>query len=119
MTAWCRRSSAILALTLAPGIVAQTPRIPRGIYAVVDTGGLINMQQQANPSITTAQLDVYFNSLYQDLLSDPAVAGLTLQVRWDWLNPNPPGAANSYAWNIVDDAFNQAATWDAQHPGQA
>jgi hypothetical protein len=105
-------------LALAPALMAQTPRIPRGIYAVVDTEVLITQQQQANPSITTAQLDVYFNSLYQDLLSNPAVSGLTLQVHWDWLNPNPPGAANSYAWNIVDDAFAQAAAWDAQNPAQ-
>jgi uncharacterized protein (TIGR03437 family) len=79
---------------------------------------MINMQQQANPSITTAQLDVYFNSLYQALLSNPAVAGLTLQIRWDDVNPNPPTASNPYLWNIVDDAFNQAAAWDAQNPGQ-
>jgi uncharacterized protein (TIGR03437 family) len=104
-------------LALAPGLVAQTPRIPRGIYAVVDTESLIN--QQTNPPITTAQLDAYFNSLYQDLLSDPAVSGLTLQVRWDRLNPNAPPAADAYAWNIVDDAFNQAAAWDAQNPAQA
>jgi uncharacterized protein (TIGR03437 family) len=115
MILWLR---AILLLALAPGLVAQTPRIPRGIYAVVDTGGLINVQQQANPSITTAQLDLYFNSLYQALLSNPAVAGLTLQVRWDWVNPNPPATANPYLWNIVDDAFNQAAAWDAQNPGE-
>jgi hypothetical protein len=106
-------------LALSPALAAQTPRLPRGIYAVVDTEVLITEQQQANPSITTAQLDVYFNGLYQDLLSNPAVSGLTLQVHWDWLNPNPPGAANSYAWNIVDDAFAQAAAWDAQHPAQA
>jgi uncharacterized protein (TIGR03437 family) len=109
----------ILVLALAPGLLAQTPRIPRGIYAVVDTQSLINQEQQANPSITTAQLDAYFNSLYQDLLSNPAVSGLTLQVHWDWLNPNPPTTANPYAWNIVDDAFNQAAAWDAQNPAQA
>jgi uncharacterized protein (TIGR03437 family) len=115
MIPWLR---VILVLMLAPGLVAQTPRRPRGIYAVVDTGGLIKMQQQANPLITTAQLDVYFNSLYQALLSDPAVAGLTLQIRWDTVNPNPPTTANPYLWNIVDDAFNQAAAWDAQNPGQ-
>jgi uncharacterized protein (TIGR03437 family) len=113
------RLRAILLLALAPGLVAQTPRIARGIYAVVETELFIEQQQQANPSITTAQLDAYFNSLYQDLLSNPAVSGLALQVHWDWLNPNPPAAANPYAWNIVDDAFNQAAAWDAQNPAQA
>jgi uncharacterized protein (TIGR03437 family) len=115
MTPWLR---AILFIGLAQALVAQTPRRPQGIYAVVDTGGMINMLKQANPSITTAQLDVYFNSLYQALLSNPAVAGLTLQVRWDTVNPNPPTAANPYLWNIVDDAFNQAAAWDSQNPEQ-
>ena len=114
-----QRLWAILFLAAAPGLMAQTPRRPQGIYVVVDTEQLINQQQQANPSITTAQLDAYFNNLYQDLLSDPAVSGLALQVHWDWLNPNPPAAANAYAWNIVDDAFNQAAAWDAQNPAQA
>src|ERR1035438_8500047 len=88
-------------------LVAQTPRIPRGIYAVVKTEDLISQQQQANPSITTAQLDAYFNSLYQDLLSNPAVSGLTLQVHWDRLNPNPPAAANAYDWSLVDEAVPQ------------
>jgi len=116
MRAYWRRLRAILLLALAPALVAQPPRVPRGIYTVVDTQKLIDQQQQANPSITTAQLDAYFNSLYQDLLSNPAVAGLALQVHWDWLNPNPPTTANPYAWNIVDDAFNQVAAWDAQNP---
>ena len=115
MSCSVRHIFALSLLALAPGLVAQTPRIPRGIYAVVNTEDLINQMQ---PSVTTAQLDAYFNSLYQDLLSNPAVAGLTLQVRWDRVNPNPPAAANPYLWNIVDDAFNQAAAWDAQNPGQ-
>jgi hypothetical protein len=94
-------------------------RIPRGIYAVVNTEDLINQMPQTNPSITTAQLDAYFNSLYQNLLSNPAVSGLTLQAHWDRLNPNAPPAADAYAWNLVDDAFNKAAAWDAQNPTQA
>ena len=51
-------------LALAPGLVAQTPRIPRGIYAVVNTEDLISQMPQT-PPITTAQLDAYFNSLYR------------------------------------------------------
>jgi hypothetical protein len=43
MILWLR---AILLLALAPGLVAQTPRIPRGIYAVVDTENLIILQQR-------------------------------------------------------------------------
>ena len=43
---WLR---AILVLALAPGLMAQTPRIPRGIYAVVDTEALISQLPQTNP----------------------------------------------------------------------
>src|SRR5580698_4435323 len=106
-------------LMLAPSLNAQTPRRPRGIYAVVDTATVINQQQQANPAITAAQLDTYFDNLYGGLLNDPAVSGLTLQVHWDTLNPNSPASANPYAWNIVDDAFAQAAAWNGQNPTQA
>ncbi len=86
---------------------------------MVNTDKDIAQQQQANPAISTAQLDAYFDSLYQQLLSDPAISGLTLQVHWDTLNPNPPAAANAYAWNPVDDAFSQAAAWNNQNPTQA
>ena len=79
----------------------------------------INQQQKANPSITPAQLDAYFNSLYQDLLNNPAISGLTLQVHWDTLNPNPPAAANAYDWSYVDDAFDQASAWNVQNPAQS
>jgi hypothetical protein len=100
---------------LAPSLNGQqTPGRPRGIYAVVNVEAAIN-QQQANSSITTAQLDAYFNTFYQSLLADPAISGLTLQVHWDTVNPYPPGAANSYLWSYVDDAFAQAAAWDSQN----
>ena len=82
-----RHALVLSLLALAPALVAQAPRIPRGIYAVVNAEGFITQQQQANPSITTAQLDVYFDSLYQALLSNPAVSGLTLQVHWDGSTP--------------------------------
>ena len=97
-------------LVLAPGLLAQsTPRRPRGIYTVVNVEDAINQQQAANPSVTTAQMDAYLDGLYQQLLADPAIAGLALQVHWDTLNPSPPSAANAYFWNYVDDAFAQAA----------
>ncbi len=98
---------------LAPVLMAQIR--PRGIYAVVSVEDEIN----SHPNATSAQLDTDFNSLYQDLLSNPALAGLTLQVHWNTLNPNPPSAANAYFWNYVDDAFNQAAAWNTQNPAQA
>jgi hypothetical protein len=86
--------------------MAQTPRRPRGVYAVVNVEDAINQ----NPSLTPAQLDTYFNGFYQGLLADPAISGLALQVHWDTLNPNAPPAANAYFWNYVDDAFAQASS---------
>src|SRR5580658_4765556 len=102
-----RLTSAITALLLAPTLSAQVRM--RGIYAVVNVENEIGTLQKGNPSITAAQLDAGFNSFYQDLVSDPAVSGLTLQVHWDTLNPNPPDGANAYFWNYLDDAFSQAA----------
>jgi hypothetical protein len=100
-------------LILAPAFLAEgqtSPRRPRGIYALVNIAENINQQRKANPS---ADLNAYFNHLFQDLLGNPAISGLTLQVHWDTLNPNPPAAANPYDWSFVDDAFNQASAWNA------
>ncbi len=91
---------------IAPVLVAQTPRRPRGVYAVVNVEDAISQ----NPSLTPAQLDTYFNGFYQGLLADPAISGLALQVHWDTLNPNAAPAANAYFWNYVDDAFAQASS---------
>jgi uncharacterized protein (TIGR03437 family) len=85
---------------------------------VVNIEDNINQQRKANPSITSAAFNTYFNNLYQDLLGNPAISGLTLQVHWDTLNPNPPAAANAYDWSYVDDAFNQASAWNVQNPAQ-
>jgi uncharacterized protein (TIGR03437 family) len=114
------KCSIAIYFSLVPMLLAQeTPRRPRGIYSVVSVEDAINQQQIADPSVTSAQMDAYFISLYQALLADPAISGLTLQVHWDTLNPNPPGAANSYFWNYVDDAFAQVAAWNTQNPKAA
>lgn len=81
-----------------------------GIYAVVRIEEFVTQQQKANSSITSAQLDTQLNSLYQSILSNPAISGLTLQVHWDTLNPNALPAANAYDWSSVDDAFTQASS---------
>ncbi len=88
------------------------PRRPRGIYAVVRVEEYIKQFQKGNPS----KLDSQFDNLYQSLLSNPAIAGLTLQVQWDTLNPNPPSDTNTYDWSSVDDAFAQASAWNTQNP---
>ena len=87
-----------------PAAIQSGLRRPRGIYAVVRVEEYIKQFQKAN----SQQLDSQFDSLYQNLLSNPAIVGLTLQVQWNTLNPNPPSSANAYDWNSVDDAFAQA-----------
>ena len=99
--------------------MGQGPRRPFGLYAVVDVSNEIAALQATNPSITAAQLDAGFNNFYQNLLGNPAVAGIAVRPHWDTLNPNPPETANAYYWNLVDDAFNQAAAWNAQNPAKA
>ncbi len=107
-------------LALAPSLVAQpAPRRPRGIYAVVNIMENTANQQNANPSITPAELEAFFVTLYQDLLGNPAISGLVLYENWATLNPNPPAGANAYDWSYMDDAFNQASAWNSQNPAQA
>lgn len=105
-------------LTLGPLLIAQAARQPSGIYGKVDFTDYVAKLEKANPSITAAQLDAGFVSLYQDLLANPAISGLTLQVHWDLANPNPPTASNAYAWGYIDDAFTQVAAWNSANPAQ-
>jgi hypothetical protein len=99
--------------------VQPAPRSPQGIYALVNIEENITNQENANPSITSAQLEDYFIGLYQKLLGNPAVSGLVIYENWSTLNPNSPPAANAYDWSYPDDAFTQASAWDSQNPAQA
>ncbi len=105
-------------LTGAQPASGTTVRRPRGIYAKVNISSEISQQQKANPAITPAQLNAYFNTLYQGLLGNPAISGLVLQVYWDTVNPNPPPAADAYDWSYVDDAFGRASAWNTQSPAK-
>lgn len=94
----------------APASLQTGVRKPLGIYAVVRVEEYVTQQQKTNPSITPTQLDTQLSSLYQSILSNPAISGLALQVQWDTLNRNAPPAANAYDWSSVDDAFTQASS---------
>ena len=88
---------------------APPPRVPRGIYAVapVETvlkQGYVNLTVPGFtevagygriPPPSTPGLASYLGTFYTGLLMNPAVSGLTLQVHWDTLNPNPPTDANA------------------------
>jgi hypothetical protein len=92
------------------------PRRPRGIYAVVDVHQEIAQLEAGSYTPSQAQLDVYFAGLYWDLLADPAISGLALQVHWDTLNPNPPGTPNAYDWTYLDLAFTQVLLSNILNP---
>ena len=123
LVAW-QASAVAQSLLAAPGMRTPnavghppaSPNIPVGIYAVVPVEAVVAQQQKANPSITQAQLNSYLITLYTELLSNPAVSGLTLQIHWDTLNPNAPEDANPYVWDFVDDAFSSAFQWNLNNP---
>jgi uncharacterized protein (TIGR03437 family) len=108
-----------LSILVADLSAQPTPRTPRGIYAKVNIASEIKQQQKSNPAITPSQMSAYFNQLFEDLLANPAVSGLSLQVHWDTVNPNPLSNANPYDWTYIDDAFNQASAWNLRNPAGA
>src|SRR5437016_6644289 len=103
MASSIKRALVLLLLVLPPALMAEIPRRPRGIYAIVSIDGDIDQQQKANPSITPAELHAYFSNRYSTLLSNPAVSGLALQVGWSRLNPGSTSGAQPYDWTWLDD----------------
>jgi hypothetical protein len=94
---------------------APPPRVPAGIYAVVRVEEVLK-HGYGNVSAPTSGVNSYFTTFYNLLLSNQAVSGLTLQVQWDTLNPNPPGDAKAYFWDYVQDAFDGVDDWNTGHP---
>jgi hypothetical protein len=103
---------ALLAQVAGQQVTLPDPRRPRGIYAVVNVEQEIANQPAGS---TPAQLSAYFNGLYQQVLADPAISGIALQVHWDTLNPNAPGTPNPYDWTYVDLAFYRALIWNIEN----
>jgi len=90
-----------------------------GIYSVASVSIDIALTQQSNPSVTDTELHASFAKLYADILSNPAVSGITLHIDWATLNPNPQSSSNPYDFSWLDDAFTAAATYNAANPSQA
>ena len=108
-------AAGVAAVSFSLTNMAGAPRVPQGVYAVVDIKGNLSNPEDANCPFTSAPYDPYFNCLYHAILQDTAVAGLALQVHWDLLNPTATGP---YFWNYVDDAFAQVLAWNTQNPNQ-
>ena len=94
--------------TNAPAPNQPLARRPVGIYAHIDLSDFIKDNGKKNSSGTTtdkgkssttptdkgktstppSDLDAQFDSLFQSLLANPAISGLTVGVHWDTINPN-------------------------------
>jgi hypothetical protein len=98
----------VLLTGFASGVQAQSsPRRPRGIYAVVDVADQITKWTTEYPKITETQLASGFATLYADLLLNPAISGLAIQIHWDTLEPyDPRDYNNPYDWSYLQPAFD-------------
>jgi hypothetical protein len=96
-------------------------RMPSGIYVVVRVEDVLQaefelLKQEHKAGLTIAGSNLYLSNLYAELLKNPAVSGLAVQIHWDTLNPNPPGETNDYFWDFLDDAFTSVDSWNSGHP---
>jgi len=103
-----------LLLLLPAQQVARAQRVPTGIYAVVPVENVVAPLQ--TEGLSRKAVDSRLISLYGGLLNNPAISGLTLQIHWDTLNPQPPAHANPYFWDYVDDAFSAVQSWNDNSP---
>jgi hypothetical protein len=90
-----------LAVPAGASFADEFPRAPRGIYATIDISDYI---KQAN--LPTEGDDAAIAAFYDSMLDNPAVAGLHLEVHWDFAQPLPPPAPPN--WGYIDVAFREA-----------
>ena len=99
-------ASWILASLCASSSWAQSPaniRAPLGVYVKVDVQDAINGYN--GPA---SQLHSYQQDLYESLLADPAISGLTIGANWAKLQPSAGSSSSSFDWTDLDDAFDAA-----------
>jgi hypothetical protein len=102
----------------APRAYAQSPiiRTPLGVYAHINIEDALNRYKGQTPA-TSADLHNYLKMIYQNLLADPAISGLTVGQHWDHIQLDDPACVFSrscadgpdgYDWSYLDDAFAAA-----------
>jgi hypothetical protein len=94
-----------VAATAAHATTPPAIRKPLGVYAKVDIPYAIN--GYPGPGTPTPdELHTYLRGVYANLLADPAIAGLTIDERWDRMETTP--GPHGYDWSFLDDAFATA-----------
>jgi hypothetical protein len=94
----------------------RAPRKPLGVYSHTDIADVI-MGLSASCTSTTAATHSCLRKIYAELLSDPAISGLTIGAHWDATQLSDPscifnrsclGGFDAYDWSYLDDAFDEA-----------
>ena len=96
----------------------QGYRQPLGVYAHVDIADVLQYAQQNIPNfsnLSPVQEHTALQGIYEGLLSDPAISGLTAGAHWDKIQLDsflcvlvrtcPSGTADGLDWSYVDDVF--------------
>ena len=91
-------------------------RTPLGVFAHVNIEDAMN-RYPGPGTPTQAQLRKYLKGIYEGLLSDTAISGITVGQHWDHIQPDDPACAfahscvhgaDGYDWSYLDDAFEEA-----------
>src|SRR5689334_6576969 len=77
------------------------PRTPAGVYAHADIE-LLKKQFACAQDLRKS-----LREFYRELLSNPAISGLTIGAHWDHLQPGP-NFPDGYDFNFLDDVFEVA-----------
>jgi hypothetical protein len=94
----------------------RTPRKPLGVYAHVDIPDAIRVLSDTCKASTAAE-HACLRQLYAQLLSNPAISGLTAGAHWDAIQLSDPicffnhscaAGSDGYDWSFVDDVFDEA-----------
>jgi uncharacterized protein (TIGR03437 family) len=103
MFSCARWALALLCASLFGTASSAGARAPLGVYVKVDVQDAIDGYN--GPA---SQLHSYLQNLYETLLADPAISGLTIGADWAKLQPSAGTNSSSFDWSDLDDAFDAA-----------
>jgi hypothetical protein len=129
-TTWAQSMGQVMGGTSPTGLPqpGMTIRGPTGIYAhVLLKTVLPDAHHQAKmdcSGCSNPNVDQFLKNYFGNLLSNPAISGIQLEVKWNDLQPldagNDPLNPNkdSFDFSYLDDAFNAIIEWNNNNPSQ-